>query len=372
MKTDLDPDGPPPEPVFDLSEIAPRGSILQPGVYFDLDEETYHSSFGLSYSGIKHFRISPYNWWVRSALNPKRAEVLAEEESDAKTLGKAFDARIVCGKEYFYSKYAPSISPADYPNCLRTMDDMRKWLEENGLPKTGRNKDELITRIVTADPRVKIWEAIEEGYYALHEGKEFIDFKLIEKIELAAAMIERHPELSKAMTGGAPQVTVVWYCEHTGVLCRARFDYLKPKVIVDLKTLQARDDQALEMQIGKEIGYRKYYIQTAFYLEAAAQIPGFLKAGQFSGTPPDGLVEALIKHPAKEWLWIFQLKGVAPVAKGRLLRQESHVLQLGHIECDNAKHQFRQCLEKYGSLPWVDPEPICAMDEADIPAWSLL
>ncbi len=287
-------------------------------------------------------------------------------------MGKAFDARIVCGKEYFYSKYVPAISPADYPNCLRTMDDMRKWLEDAGLPKTGRNKDELINRIITADPRVQIWEAIEEGYRDLHKGKEMLDFKLIEKIEMAAAMIERHPELSKAFSGGAPQVSVVWYCEKTGVLCKMRLDYLKARLITDLKTLQPRDDQPLEMQIGKEIGYRKYYIQAAFYKEGASKIPGFLKAKQFSGNPDPALVEALIKHPEKEWLWIFQLKGAAPVAKGRILRPDSHVMNLGNIECDNAKHLFRECLERWGALPWVDPEPIRAMDEADIPAWSLM
>lgn len=371
MTTDLNPDGPPPEAPFDISKIVPRERILQPGVYFDLPEEQYHGSFGLSYSGIKHLRISPYDWWVRSPLNPNLEDVIKEEASDAKALGQAFDARIICGRPYFLAHYAPVLEPEK--GALVTMDDMRGWLEDRGLPKTGRTKADLINRILAADPTAPIWEAQLQGYLAAHKGKEFLPFDLIAKIEMAAAMIEGHPDLNKALSGGAPQVSVVWDCPETGVRCRARFDYLKPKVIVDLKTLMPRDDQPLEQSIGREIDYRKYYIQAAYYLEAAAQIPAFLKAGQFSGNPPHpALVDLLIKNPAKEWLWIFQLKGVAPVAKGRLLRKESHVLQLGQIECDNAKHLFRACLDKYGAEPWVAPEPIKAIDEADIPAWSLL
>lgn len=373
MQTDLNPQAPPPEPRFDFRGVVPPALLLEPGIYFDLDEDVYHRSFALSYSGIKHFRISPYNWWVRSPLNPRQADVLAEEASDAKDMGKAFDARIVGGKSYFYSRYVPAISHSEpaYKDSLRTADDMKEYLEKLGQKKSGA-KAELISRILSADPTARIWDVIEDGYRKMHEGKEFLDFGLIEKIEMAAIMIESHPELGKAFRDGAPQVSIVWYCEKTGVPCRVRYDYLKPKVITDLKTLQPKDEMPLEQAIGREIGFRKYYIQASYYLEAAAMIPQFIKEGRVFGRPPEGFLDKLKKHKEKEWLWIFQLKGVAPVAKGRLLSKESHLLQLGEIECDNAKHKFRSCLETYGAAPWVDPEPIKTMDDADIPAWSLI
>jgi hypothetical protein len=44
-------------------------------------------------------------------------------------------------------------------------------------------------------------------------------------IEIAAAYIEKDPELSRAFLGGAPQVSVFWIDEY-GVSCKARFDYL--------------------------------------------------------------------------------------------------------------------------------------------------
>ena len=364
---------PPPEKPVDLSDIVPLENRLAPGVYFNLDEDTYHSAFGLSYSGIKDFRTSPLTWWAKSPLNPRQAEVLEEiTPTDAKELGKAFDARIICGKAYFDAHFVSEISLADYPGALKTMDDLKGWLEERGLKKTGKTKQELIDRALEADSTVKIWDAILDGYRKQHEGKTFLDPKWFGKIEMAAALIEGHPYLAKALTGGAPQVSVVWNCPDTGIPCRSRFDYLKARVIVDLKTLLPRDNMPLDNCIGREIGHRKYYVQAAFYAQAAAQIPRFIKSGQVYGDAPTGLLDALVKHPDKEWLWLFQLKGPAPVARGVSLPKTSNLWRLGEMEIDNAKHAFRACLEKYGALPWVDPEPIQSLDDANVPAWALI
>lgn len=371
MMTDVH-DAPPPEAPFDLASLGlPAELILAPGLYFDLDEDVYHAAFGLSSTGIKDFRVSPYWWWSKSALNPRRDVVLADEKnSPAKDLGKAFDARIICGKEYFDAHYAPELTHADHPKSLRTADDIRAWLVEQGLPKSG-NKDVLISRALEHDPTVSIWDVIENGYLAENEGKTLIAGEWMDKIEMAAGLIELHPELSKALLGGAPQVSIVWDCPKTGVRCRARYDYLKPKLIVDLKTLEPRGDMPLEAAIGKEIGFRKYHIQSSFYREASAQIPGFIKRGQVFGTPPEGFLDSLARHPVKKWAWIFQLKGPAPQAFGYMLPDESLLWQLGEIECDNAKHSFRHCLNKYGALPWIDPVGFRNLDDANVPAWSL-
>ena len=365
---------PPSEKPFDMRALnIPAALGLAPGLYFDLDEETYHRSFGLSYSGIKDFRISPLTWWAKSPLNPAQAEVLAEEgpSSEAKNLGKAFDARIICGKDYFYSRYVPAITHADYPNSLKTADDLKGWLEEHGLKKTAKTKQELIDRVLEHQPSAQIWDAILSGYAKANAGKEFIDGKWLHKIEVAARLIEGHPELSKALQGGAPQVSVVWDCPKTGVRCRSRFDYLKSRLITDLKTFAPQGDAPIDMAIGKEIGFRKYFIQACFYDEAAAQIPGFIKAGKVIGTPPAGFLDALVKHPKKEWAWIFQIKGPAPMAYGYTLPKQSMLWQIGESMIDSVKHEFRHCLDTYGALPWIDPKGFMALDDSNVPAWAL-
>ncbi len=361
------------EPPFDLAGVVAPDRILPPGLYFDLDESAYHGSFALSYSGIKDLRISTLTWWAKSPLNPRQAEVLEEEgpSSEAKMLGQAFDARIICGPEYFAARYARALSHADHPTSLRTADDLKGWLEDRGLPKTGKTKQVLIDRVLEADPTAQIFDVMLDGYRQEHEGKTFLESKWLDKIEVAAKLIEAHPELSKALQNGAPQVSVIWDCPKTGVRCRARFDYLKSRLITDLKTFEPRGDMPLDMAIGKEIGFRKYYVQASFYREAAAQIPRLIRDGKVFGTAPDGFLAPLAKHPDKEWAWIFQIKGPAPIAYGYTLPKSSMLWSLGETICDNAKHQFRHCLETYGSDPWVDPKGFQALDDANVPAWSL-
>ena len=46
------------------------------------------------------------------------------------------------------------------------------------------------------------------------------------RIEIAAAMIEHHPELRHCFIGGYAEVTVIWF--EDGLWFKARFDYLKP------------------------------------------------------------------------------------------------------------------------------------------------
>src|SRR3546814_14526079 len=53
---------------------------------------------------------------------------------------------------------------------------------------------------------------------------------------LFRSMIEKHPDLSKAFSGGHPEVSIFWQDEQTGISCKARLDYLKARAIVDLKT----------------------------------------------------------------------------------------------------------------------------------------
>jgi hypothetical protein len=362
---------PPAEPPVSLAGIVDPFNILEPGVYFGLDEDTYHSSFGLSSSGIKDFRVSPLTWWSKSSLNPRQAEVLEElSSSEAKELGTAFDARIICGKDYFNARYVPQLEKTD--GVLVTDDDLKTWLTEKGLPTKGKRKQERIDRVLEADPTAKIWDVILDGYIKQHEGKTLLDPKWMAKIELAAAMIESHPEYSKALKGGAPQVSVIWNCPVTGIPCRARFDYLKTRAIFDLKTFEPRGDLPLEAAIGKEIGFRRYYIQACFYVEAAAQIPGFIRDGKVYGDAPPALLDALSKNASKAFGWLFQIKGPAPQAFGYMLPPTSMLWNVGNAEIDHIKHSFRAHLDKFGALPWVDPTGFKNLDDANVPPWALI
>src|SRR5689334_7216613 len=94
------------------------------------------------------------------------------------------------------------------------------------------------------------------------------------KIEIAAKMIECHPENKKLITGGYPEVTIVWH--EDGIRFKARVDYLRPKAMIDLKTFANQLGKPVESAIIYAMASGKYHIQAAFYMraiEAAKRLP---------------------------------------------------------------------------------------------------
>lgn len=344
------------------------------GCFFSMPDSEYRAIEALSASGMKHLRQSPLDYWARSSWNPRQAEALAEDSSDAKDLGSAFDARIIEGAEVFNARYAERPVPVKEDGWLVTCDHMKARLKELG-EKVGGSKDELIARLRAADPEAKIWDDFEATYYKAHEGKEFLDSEWMDKIEYAARMIEADPIFGKAFSGGAPQVSVFWTCPTIGVPCKARFDYLKARAIVDLKTVQPMRGTPHADTIRIAIGRYRYHVQATLYMEAAAEVSQFLKSGKSDGFYEVDLGQKLLADAPKTWLWVFQVKGPAPAVIGRTLSPQSMICQAARAEIDTMKQLYRLCREKWGTDPWLydpqNPPKIEMLQDGDLPPWAL-
>lgn len=348
----------------------PIAATFQEGIFFGMAEEAYHAIPALSSTGIKHIRISPLEFWAESRwLNPDfEDEDEQKEDSFARALGKAFHARILEGLEVFQTRYvAEPVCPKD---ALRTDDDLKEWLVKRGLPTTGKRKQERIDRILEADPTARIWDVIEESYRDENKGKVFLAQKYLNKIELSAAMIEKHPELCKAFRGGVAEVVICWICPDTGVPCKAKLDYLKSKAIVDLKTLANERGKPLKLAVAHEFSGRRYHVQAAFYQEAASHIARLIKADRVSGAHDPAFLQKLAAGHEKTFTAVFQFKGRAPVAIGRTFSAKSMTFQIAQAEIDVAKHTYAACMEMYGGEPWVSPEPIEQFADEEFPSWS--
>jgi hypothetical protein len=182
---------------------------FRPGLYIGMPEDAYHDIPALSSHGIKNLRASPLDFWVRSWLNPEREEIAGDEDTIFKILGAAYDTRITEGRDKFLACYAPKIDAKDYPDALETVADLKAALKTRDLPVSG-NKPELIERLILDDPTVQIWDVIKESYEDEHDGKIFLPEKSLRRIEISAAMIEKHPQLCKAFTGGVAQPVIMW------------------------------------------------------------------------------------------------------------------------------------------------------------------
>lgn len=80
--------------------------------------------------------------------------------------------------------------------------------------------------------------------------------------DMAKAVLDQVPDM---FTNGDPEVTAFAVDPETGVELRARFDWLKPDQIVDLKTALSAEPRDFERAASK-FGY---YIQEAFYRHVA-------------------------------------------------------------------------------------------------------
>lgn len=347
--------------------------VFEPGLYFGLSDDLYHGALALSSGGIRHMRVSTMNYWAESPLNPEPEP----RDSDALRIGRLYDKRIIEGKEAFYELYAPELDPKAHPKALRTNDELKGAILVAGGPEKGigtLRKADLIAKLAEYDPEAEVWETLLTRHAEQHPNREFVPFKLIRQIELAAAMIENHGELRRAFTGGMPQVSVFWRDEETGVPCKVRFDYLKPMAVVDLKTLANQHQLPIKLACSNAIAAYRYNIQAAFYLRGLEQAKRFAAEGRVSvadGTGHDGLVKGLaaaVGTPGR-FLFVMQQKGTAPVALGRWF-DEGPAMDTAREDIRAALAKFAECWTRHGAeQPWIVEEPIDVIDHYEFPAY---
>lgn len=341
--------------------------VHEDGVFFSLPESEYHSAFGLSSSGIKHLRQSTLDFWARSPLSPTPVD----EDSEAKIVGSAYHKRLIEGRATFEARYAPDIDPAAYPGALRTNDDLKEAIVAAGGPDKrikSMRKAELIETLLQCDPGALIWDRLVAAHNAKHDGKTMLPASLIAKIEIAAAMIEKHPQLCKAFTGGMPETSIFWHDRETGVPCKARLDYWKPKAIVDLKSFDNSIGLPIRKAIARAIANYRYHIQSAFYLRGVTEARRLMASGAVYGDVPPEMVKALQASNDVTWLFVFQQKGVAPLARGMVLGRGS-VMDIGRMEIEQALVLFARCWATYGADPWLDIADVDTFDDTEFPAY---
>ncbi len=342
--------------------------VHEEGVWFGLDDTEYHRAMALSASGIKALKISPLDWWARSALNPERPEE-SSEESFAKKLGKAYHKRILEGRPAFQAIYAPEIDIADYPGALKSNDELKQRCVDLGL-RVGGKKSELIDRILLAAPDNidVIWERILADYLAKHPGKVFLPSDIIRSVEIAAAMIENHPVLGKAFRGGASEVSVFYNDPETGVPIKCRYDYWKPRALLDLKTAENTMGAPIDKAVTRAIASYRLHTQAALYLDSIEHARRLILAGRVFGPIDPALAKALAAPNEMTWMWLFQMKGIAPVARGYIL-PNGLTMDIGRMDADQAKLTFARCWRTYGPDPWIDQSDIHTLDSTEFPVW---
>ncbi len=331
------------------------------GVYFGLDEATYHADPALGSTDIRKLLISPSEWWWGSEWNPRRP---ADKDTPARLRGRALHKFVLEGEEAFRRAFVRGHDITDHPDALVTIDHLKAALAHYSLATTGR-KEDLTRRLADRVPKLKIWDLMlaEQA----NRPETVLPPDVHDDVLVASAMIVKNPSLAPAFTGGMPEVSVFW--TEDGTRLKARFDYLKVGAVVDLKSFTNVMDKPLESAIRNAIWSNRYDVQACHYLNARARLPGFVAAGLVHGEHDADWLARVAAYPDYKFAWVFYHVGGAPIARGKGWRRGTHSDQCAAMDIQRALEAYRSCLERFGTEMWVDETPFTDCEDEDTPAW---
>ena len=165
--------------------------IYAPGIY-DITNEQYHSSAGISRSGVMEFKRSPKHYWYKY-LNPN---YVSKPQTAAMIFGSALHCYIL-EPEKFKKEYAIS-----------------------------KNFDKRTTAGKQAYAQMLAESA----------GKMLIDQSDFEIILGMAESVNSDPQAKGLITDAQYEKSIYWTDEETGLLCKCRPDIMHENFIVDLKS----------------------------------------------------------------------------------------------------------------------------------------
>jgi hypothetical protein len=393
----LSPNGPPPGtpfvmPVLDGYPVDFPGE----GIFFGMSDEDYHAIPAFSNSGFKAFAASPMLFWAKSAwLSPDFAEWKREQQekrekegADHFDIGHAYECRVLEGREAFLARFGVALDKKDFPDALVTVEDIEN--AAGGMKLTGRSKREKFESLLRLDPDAQLWEDIKAAHEADHAGKYLVPAKVHRQLEIAAAMLEKDPEIGPIISTGQPQVVLCWIDAATGVPMKMKADLLKVKLIADMKTIANQKEMCIENAIRFEIANRRYPFQVRFYCDGAAAVREIVRkhgarAVHSCDLDPEPGPISIDAHQCRvEWalkwaqhmkrdqfLFIFQQKGHAPVARGLTFPIGGTMWTVAGDMVRSAINRFRVFAETFGTDPWLDVKPIYDLHDDDLPSYAV-
>lgn len=349
----------------------PQNIDIEPGIYFDMPEETYFAARGLSCSGMKHLAVSDLNYWHNN-LNPDREP---PEDTEAKRFGKATHCYAL-ERERFNRSFALKLSQDDFPEVLVTTDDMGKFLAKHNLPKSGKNKQVLIGRIKESGLPAVIWDEEVKRYEEAHAGKTFLSTDESKRVERAAGVMAKDPYVCAALQGGMPEVSFFVRDPSSGVLLKARMDYVRPRSTIDIKTFSNSRNKPVEKAIFEAIYYEGYYLQCVFYNQVRELARKQLTAGEIKtfGNVSEQWVKSFTESTEHGFGFVF-IESAEPFDLRFILLKEAEApgadanayWSSAQLRIGDLTARYAKCLKRYGDEEWREVLPPRILEDTDMP-----
>lgn len=346
------------------------GDCPRRGIYLGLPHADYLADPALGSSSIKDLIAEPARYWHGSWMNPNRPP---KDDAPWLRIGSAFHCLALEGRAEFKRRYC--MAPG--PEYLRTVEQIGAFIREKG-GKPPKLKAQVIADALALDPAVKIYDVAVQA--AKGAGMEILKEEEFTAVVRAAQAIATNPFLTNALTGGQPEVSVFWTEEVDGVSipCKARFDNLKPRANVDLKSMRPKGTRTFEAETLSEIASRRYDIQAAHYQRGRAAFAEHWEAGRVFGLPDDeeradtvaAWARACAAADAYAFVFVFWSSEGAPMTRGWSLSPGNPVLEIADKERGRSLANYAKCWKEFGpDRPWFEPAPVEEVDINSLPVW---
>lgn len=340
-----------------------NGLYHEPGIYFSMPEDEYHADCSLGSTDLRNLIVSPLQFYWNSSVNPSRKP---DKDTPALRYGRAIHKCVLEGREAFDALYAKKYQKP-LPGQLVTLEDLKQKCKELGIASSG-TKATLTERILELAPDTPIYD-VEVARYNAHIGDRIIlEESDYYEIIMAADNIKANMHLEHAFQNGMTEVSVFW--EQQGIPCKARFDYLKPRAVVDLKSTRNALQQDWPVAVANFLARGRYEIQATHYMTARAILPILFNEGLVYGECDEKWLQSVVDEPNFQFVFIvYQAEG-PPLTHGVIFSQEEEDFAVSVDMIDMAFSRYRNGFEAYGTNEWIEPGRIEYWGSMSWPMWK--
>lgn len=307
--------------------VEARFSEHAPGVYFGMPEAEYHSDAALGSSAMKALADNPADWWWDSPYNTLEADEETDKSTPSQVLGTAVHKILLEGVEAFERTYGVVTEP--------------------GNTKAGK----------------------EQKAFVEAQGKTAIKANVYRRCHIIKRAVQANPQYASAFENGMPEVTVFW--ERNGIRRRARFDFLRIKTTVDLKTTANERGKPFRQTVSDAMGTWAYYVQAQHYREGREFMRQFARDGLVYGDHDADLFARIVETAEWSSTFVFVQSKGAPNIAAPVVRHDATLLEEARAAIEVAEQNFKEWSDRFGGPenPWISLDEPYAFDVEDMPSW---
>jgi hypothetical protein len=314
--------------------------LIADGIHIGMDETLYREDPALGSTDMGKLAVNPCDYWYESAFNLDRPE---RKDTPQLERGRAMHKIVLEGHAAFTKVYMRG--PVNGPEFTQGEKSSRTKAANAEAAKLGK------TCLPAAD---------------------------FDRVTIAADLIAQNPHLAGAFTGGIPEVSVFW--TRDGIRRKARFDYLKPRGVGDLKSITNTMRLPFDEACKRSIAHWRYEIQAAHYLEARAMLAALYNDDRVYGATNENNAakhsETILSKSAATnsfgFQWVFFQAELAPVTWSCIVSPANPIIEYGEREIVQATDNYRAFMEKFGPHKmWILEDAPEELNMADLPAWAM-